>query len=87
MSATVFPGFPQAGVSLSRTVAGTYVFTIPTHPKGIQYMVFVQQQTASPATAIVVYGTLVGSSTTFTVYSKTTANVQVDSNFYVYTVP
>ena len=87
MSATVSPGFSQAGVSLSRTVAGTYVFTIPAHPKGNQYMVFVQQQTSSAAIAIAVYGTLVSNSTTFTVFSKTTANVLVDSNFYVYTVP
>ena len=87
LSATVFPGFSQTGISLSRTVAGTYVFTIPAHPKGLQYMVFVQQQTASSTTAIAVYGTLVSRSTSFTVFSKTTANALVDSNFYVYTVP
>ena len=83
----MFPGFSQAGVSLSRTGAGTYVFTIPAHPKGLQYMVFVQQQTAAPAPAIAVYGTLVSSSTSFTVFSKTTANAMVDFSFYVYTVP
>ncbi len=54
---------------------------------GLQYMVFVQQQIASPATAIAVYGTLVNTSTSFTVFSKTTANALIDSNFYVYTVP
>ena len=80
-SATVFPGVSQTGISLSRTVAGTYVFTIPAHPKGLQYGVFVQQQTAAPATAIAVYGTLVSSSTSFTVFSKTTANALVDCNF------
>ena len=87
MSATVFPGFNQTGVSLTRTTAGVYVFTMPAHPKGVQYMVFVQQQTATAATAIAVYGTLVSSSTQFIIYSKTTANVLVDSNFYVRTVP
>ena len=50
-------------------------------------MVFVQQQTALSTSAIAVYGTLVNTATTFTVFSKTTANVLVDSNFYVYTVP
>jgi hypothetical protein len=87
LPATVFPGFSQTGISLSRTVAGTYVFTIPAHPKGLQYMVFVQQQTASPVTAIAVYGTLVTSSTSLTVFSKTTASGLVDYNFYVDTVP
>jgi hypothetical protein len=87
VSATVKPGYQQTGISVSKTATGTYVITIPTHPKGVNYMVFVQQQTAASTTAIAVYGTLVNTATSFTVWSKTTANVLVDSNFYVYTVP
>jgi hypothetical protein len=87
MSATVNLGYKQTGVSLSKTATGTYLITIPTHPKGVNYMVFVQQQYALSTSAIAVYGTLVNTATTFTVFSKTTANVLVDSNFYVYTVP
>ena len=84
---TTVPGFNQTGISFVRTSVGVYTFTIPAHPNGSNYMVFVQQQTASSTTAIAVYGTLVSSSTSFTVFSKTTANALVDSNFYVYTVP
>ena len=87
LSTTVLPGFNQTGVSLTRTTTRVYVFTIPAHPKRLQYMVFVQQQTGLATTAIAVYGTLVNTSTSFIVYSKTTANALVDSNFYVYTVP
>ena len=87
VSATVKPGYQQTGISVSKTTTGTYVITIPTHPKGVNYMVFVQQQTALSTSTIAVYGTLVNTATTFTVFSKTTANVLVDSNFYVYTVP
>ena len=87
LSAAIFPGFVQTGITLSRTVAGTYVFTIPAHPRGANYMVFVQQQASSSATAIAICNVSVTSSTSFTVWSRTTANVLVDSNFYVRTVP
>ena len=87
LSATVVPGFVQTGITLSRTVAGTYVFTIPAHPSGANYMVFVQPQASGSATAIAICSVRITSSTSFTVWSKTTANVLVDSNFYVRTVP
>ena len=87
MSATVWPGFAQSGITLSRTVAGTYTFTIPAHPKGANYMVFVQQQASSSAAAIAICTVGLVSSTSFSVWSKSTANVLTDSNFYVYTVP
>ena len=41
LSATVRPGFSQTCITLS----GTYTFTSPTRPSGINYMVFVQGQT------------------------------------------
>ncbi len=85
ISTTVKPGFATATVSRSNT--GIYVFTFPAHPSGANFEVFVQQQTAASTTAIAVYGVLVTSSTSFTVWSKTTANVFVDSKFYVRTVP
>ena len=50
-------------------------------------MVMAQQRTASAATAAAMSGVLVESSTLFKVFSKTTANVLVDSDFYVHTVP
>ncbi len=39
------PGFCQTGVKVNTGIAGTYTFTIPAHPNGINYMVFVQQIT------------------------------------------
>ena len=87
MPATVWPGFVQSGITLSRYVAGTYTFIIPAHPKGANYMAFVQQQASSSATAIAICNVGLVSSTSFTVWSKSTANVLTDSNFYVYTVP
>ncbi len=84
ISTTVKPGF--ATPTLVKTT-GTYTFTIPTHPSGVNYEVFVQQRTALSTTAIAVYGVLVNSATSFTVFSKTTANVLVDSDFYVHTIP
>ena len=54
LSGTVFLVFVQSGTTLSRTVAGTYTFTIPTHPKGANYMVFVQQQATASTSAIAI---------------------------------
>ena len=87
LSATVFPGFAQSGITLSRTVAGTYTFTIPAHPTGANYIAFVQQQASSSATAIAICTVGLVSSTSFTVWSKSTTHVLADSNFFVYTVP
>ena len=84
------PGFNQSGITLTNSTTGTYTFTIPTHPKGTNYMVFVSQiasGTTASATAIANYNVLVNSATTFTVYSKTSGSVVIASNFYVYTVP
>ena len=81
------PGFNQSGISFSSSTVGTYIFTIPTHPKGTNYLVFVQQQSSSAGTALALYATNVNSATQFTVYSKTTASVAVGSTFYVHTVP
>ena len=84
------PGFNQSGITVSNPTTGTYTFTIPTHPKGTNYMVFVSQiasGTTASATAIANYNVLVNSATTFTVYSKTSGSVVIASNFYVYTVP
>ena len=85
LSSTVKPGFATA--TLSRSTTGVYVFTLPAHLSGANYEVFVQQQTTAATTAIAVYGVLVNSSTSFTVWSKTTVNALVDSAFYVRTVP
>ncbi len=81
------PVLCQSGLSLNNSITGIYTFTIPTHPKGINYLVFVQQITASASTALALYGTNVVSATSLTVYSKTYLNAAVASNFYVYTVP
>jgi hypothetical protein len=85
LSTTVKPGFATS--TLNRSAAGVYTFTLPAHPSGAIYEVFVQQRTALATTAIAVYGVIVNSSTSFTVWSKTTANVFVDSDFYVRAVP
>ena len=85
LSTTVKPGFATS--TLNRSATGVYTFTLPAHPSGANYEVFVQQRTALATTAIAVYGVIVNSSTSFTVWSKTTANVLVDSDFYVRTVP
>ena len=50
MSATVFPGFAQSGVTLNKSATGTYTITMPTHPRGTQYMVMVQARASSGAT-------------------------------------
>ena len=84
VSTTVKPGFATPTVAKS---TGQYIFTIPAHPSGANYEVFVQQQTTAATTAIAVYGVLVNSSTSFTVWSKTTVNALVDSAFYVRPVP
>ncbi len=81
------PGFCQTGVTVNTGTAGTYTFTIPAQPNGTNYMVFVQQIILTLGTAIAMYGTNIISSTSFTVFSKTTANSAVRFNFYVYTVP
>jgi hypothetical protein len=60
---------------------------MPAHPNGTNYQVFVQQITSAATTAIALYGTNVLTSTSFVVFSKTTANVASASSFYVYTLP
>ena len=85
VSTTIKQGFATI-TSVSKTT-GQYICTIPAHPSGANYAVFVQQQFADSSTAIANYGVLVTSSTVFSVYSKTTAGVLVDSAFYVRTVP
>ena len=87
VSSSVKPGFVQSGITLSKPAVGTYTFTIPTHPKAAIYMVFVQQQGNVSTGAIANYTVGNISSTSFTVYSKSTANVLTDSNFYVHSVP
>ena len=85
VSTTVKPGFVTP--TLAKTT-GQYIFTLPTaHPSGVNYTVFVQQQTALSTTALAVYGVKVNSSTSFTVWSKSAANALLDSDFYVQTVP
>ena len=84
------PGFNQSGITINNSAVGTYAFTIPAHPSGTNYMVFVQQIASggtTSATALANYNVLVNNATTFTVYSKTTSSVVIASNFYVYTVP
>ena len=85
LSTTVKPGFITS--TLTRPSVGQYVFTMTAHPSGVNYMVMVQQRTALAATAAAMYGVIVNSSTSFTVFSKTTANVLVDFDFYVHTGP
>jgi hypothetical protein len=86
ISATIKPGYIIP--TLSRTVMGTYVYTLPTaHPSGNLYEVFVQQRKATATTALAQYGVSVISSTQFTVWSTTYLNVLVDSDFYLHTVP
>ena len=85
VSTTVKPGFITP--TLAKT-AGQYIFTLPTpHPSGVNYTVFVQQRMSAQTSAQALYGVLVNSSTSFTVWSKTPSNVAIDSDFYVHTVP
>ncbi len=85
VSTTVKPGH------LTPTVAkgtGQYIFTMSTaHPSGANYEVFVQQRMGASTNANALYGVHVNSSTSFTVWSETTANVAVDSDLYLHTVP
>ena len=85
LSTTVKPGFITPTLTISSL--GQYVFTMTAHPSGANYEIFVQQRTASAATPAALYGVIVNSSTSFNVWSKTTANVLVDSDFYVHTIP
>lgn len=67
---------------------GTYTFTMPTaHPSGTNYMVIVSQQSNLSTTASAVYGAWPVSSTSFIVYSKTTAGTLAASSFFVHTIP
>ena len=84
---TYTSSFNQTGVSVANSTLGSYVFTMPNHPQGINYMVYVQQMTAAASTTIALYGINIISSTSFSVFSKTTANAVVASSFYVHTVP
>ena len=85
VSTIIKPGFVTPTVA---KITGQYIFTLPTaHPAGANYEVFVQQRTALATTAIAVYGVIVNSSTSFTVWSKSTANALAVSDFYVHTVP
>ena len=59
----------------------------PTRPSGIDYVVFVQWQAANSTAAVYIFNVNVASSTSFVVWSKTTAYVLTDSNVYVYTMP
>jgi hypothetical protein len=85
VSTTIKPGFVTPTVAKT---TGQYIFTLPTaHPSGVNYTVFVQQRTSASTIANALYGVLVNSSTSFTVWSKSTANALLDSDFYVHTVP
>ena len=81
------PGFNKTGISVSASPVGTYTFTIPTHPRGTNYLVYVSQIATSNTTALALYSTKITSSTSFTVFSKTYLNAGVASDFHVYTVP
>ena len=85
VSTNVKPGYVTPTVAKT---TGQYIFTLPTaHPSGVNYEVFVQQRMIAYTTANALYGVYVTSSTSFTVWSKSTANALVDSDFYVFTVP
>ena len=85
VSTNVKPGYVTPTVAKT---TGQYIFTLPTaHPSGVNYEVFVQQRMIASTTANALYGVYVTSSTSFTVWSKSTANALTDSDFYVYTVP
>ena len=85
VSNNVKPGYVTPTVAKT---TGQYIFTLPTaHPSGVNYEVFVQQRMIASTTANALYGVYVTSSTSFTVWSKSTANALTDSDFYVYTVP
>jgi hypothetical protein len=70
-----------------RNSAGVYTFTIPAHPDGVNYMIYVQQTTVGNAAALALYYVSVISNTSFIVYSKSTTSNVSDSNFFVRTVP
>ena len=85
VSTTIKPGYVTPTVAKT---TGQYVFTLPSaHPSGANYTVFVQQRMSGQTVANALYGVLVNSSTSFTVWRKSTANVAADSDFYVRTVP
>ena len=88
LSSTVRPGFCQTGVSMTRSTTGVYVFTIPAHPSGANYMVFASCRAGDSTIVACLYTVLVSSSTSFTVWSKSVSAASLtDSNFYVFTMP
>ena len=84
----------NVGVSRGTTVGATnyfiYTFTMPTaHPQGTNYIVngaFVTGSTSSASpNAFLTFN--VTSSTSFTVWIRSSTNILLDGNFFVYTVP
>lgn len=85
VSTTIKPDYVTPTIAKT---TGQSVFTLPTaHPSGTNYTVFVQQRMSSQTVANALYGVPISSSTSFTVWSKSTSNVAADSDFYVHTVP
>jgi hypothetical protein len=81
------PGLTQSGVTVTFSTVGSYLFVMPAHPHGTNYTVHVMQYVTNSTSALACYGVDVKTSTTFTIYSKTSANVGVASSFFFYTVP
>jgi hypothetical protein len=74
----------QAG----RTTGQVYTFTFANaHPLGANYMVIATPNTALSTTAFYVCTTKVESSTSFSVWCRSSANAIIDGDFFVHTVP
>ena len=91
VSTTVNPGQVASGsitLQAGRTTNSVYTFTLATaHPSGANYMVIATPNTALVSTAFYVCTTKVESSTSFSVWCRTSSNAIVDGDFFVHTVP
>ena len=90
ISATVNPGLASSEtVALTgRSTNTVYTFTFANaHPLGANHMVIATPNTALSTTAFYVCTTKVESSTSFSVWCRSTANAILDGDFFVHTVP
>jgi hypothetical protein len=91
ISPTVNPGLASSGtvtLQAGRTTGQVYTFTFTNaHPLGANYMVIATPNTALSTTAFYLCTTKVESSTSFSVWCRSTANAILDGDFFVHTVP
>ena len=75
-------------IQAGRVANTIYTFTFPTaHPNGANYMIMVTPNTSSTSSAFYICSSKVESSTSFSVWCRTSSNAIIDGDFFVYTIP